>query len=195
MNIAGSGFIGARLVEKLAAGAVDSLARIAMRDFFGRITAALLGWCCIATGAQTSNLPEALLQEPIHLIAGQQTSLADFRGRKPVYLKFWATWCTPCKKELDAIAKKYDQWQSDYGVELVAVTIDDQRALPRVKPMVNEKRWKYTVLSDVKQDFQHAMNVQTIPHTFVVKDGKIVYSHNGYLPGDENELETKLKSL
>ena len=30
---------------------------------------------------------------------------------------------------------------------------------------------------------------------WVVKDGKIVYSHNGYLPGDENELETKLKSL
>lgn len=146
----------------------------------------------LATATGQDALPNITLKT----LAGKPVNIQDYAvAGKTTIISFWATWCTPCKKELDAISKKYDQWQTDYGVELVAVTIDDQRALPRVKPMVNEKRWTYTVLSDVKQDFQHAMNVQSIPHTFVIKDGKIVYSHNGYLPGDENELEAKLKAL
>jgi len=81
-------------------------------------------------------------------------------------------------------------------VELVAVTVDDQRALPRVKPLVTQKKWKYTILSDVKQDFQQAMSVQSIPHTYVIDaKGKIVYNHSGYLTGDEKKLEETLKSL
>ncbi len=144
----------------------------------------------------TTTAQDALPNITLKTLAGKPVNIQDYAvPGKTTIISFWATWCTPCKKELDAISKKYDQWQTDYGVELVAVTIDDQRALARVKPMVNEKRWKYTVLSDVKQDFQHAMNVQTIPHTFLIKDGKIIYSHNGYLPGDENELEAKLKAL
>jgi len=36
-----------------------------------------------------------------------------------------ATWCVPCKKELDAIHKEYAQWQKETGVKLIAISIDD----------------------------------------------------------------------
>ncbi len=140
-----------------------------------------------------SSLPSVNLKT----LEGKPVNIQDYtKTGKVTIISFWATWCTPCKKELDAIAKDYKRWTEDYNVELVAVTIDDQRALPRVKPLVSQKRWEYTILSDVKQEFQQAMSVQTIPHTYVVdKNGKIVYSHNGYLPGDEKKLEEKLKEL
>ncbi len=140
-----------------------------------------------------SSLPSVNLKT----LEGKPVNIQDYtKSGKTTIISFWATWCTPCKKELDAIAKDYPRWTTDYNVELVAVTIDDQRALPRVKPLVSQKRWEYTILSDVKQEFQQAMSVQTIPHTYVVdKNGKIVYSHNGYLPGDEKKLEEKLKEL
>jgi cytochrome c biogenesis protein CcmG, thiol:disulfide interchange protein DsbE len=146
----------------------------------------------IALSAQSS-LPSVNLKT----LEGKSVNIQDFaRNGKITVISFWATWCTPCKKELDAIAKDYKRWTEEYGMELVAVTVDDQRALPRVKPLVSQKRWEYIILSDVKQDFQQAMSVQTIPHTYVVdKNGKIVYSHNGYLPGDEKKLEQKLKEL
>lgn len=130
-------------------------------------------------------------------LEGKPVNIQDYaKNGKITVISFWATWCTPCKKELDAIAKDYKRWTEEYGMELVAVTIDDQRALPRVKPLVSQKKWEYTILSDVRQEFQQAMSVQTIPHTYVVdKTGKIVYSHNGYLPGDEKKLEEKLKEL
>ena len=36
-------------------------------------------------------------------LAGETFKLSDYAGEKPVYLKFWATWCSPCKRELNNI--------------------------------------------------------------------------------------------
>lgn len=111
-------------------------------------------------------------------------------------ISFWATWCSPCKKELDAFADLYPEWQEDMNVEVVAITIDNARGLSKVKPMVNTKGWEFTILSDSNQEMQRALNFQTIPQTFIVDNtGKVVYSHNGYNPGDEIELEEKLIGL
>lgn len=115
---------------------------------------------------------------------------------KTYVISFWATWCSPCKKELDAIAEVYEEWQEEYDIELLAITIDNARALAKVKPMVMEKGWEYTIFSDPNQKLFQALNGNTVPQTYVVDSkGEIVYSHTGYVPGDEYELEDKLVML
>ncbi|HUR30364.1 MAG TPA: TlpA disulfide reductase family protein [Saprospiraceae bacterium] len=117
-------------------------------------------------------------------------------GGKITVLSFWATWCAPCKRELDAIAELYPVWSTEYNTKLVAITIDNARALTQVKPLIQEKGWEFEVLSDSKQELQQALNFQAIPQTFVVDaEGNIVYQHEGYTPGDEYELEKVLKGL
>lgn len=129
-------------------------------------------------------------------LSGETVNVLDIcKENKLTIFSFWATWCSPCKRELDAIADLYEEWQEDYDVELVAVTIDNARALPKVAPMVATKGWEYTILSDVKEDLKRAMNIQSVPHTFVAdQNGNIIYTHSGYSPGDEYELEDKLKA-
>lgn len=113
---------------------------------------------------------------------------------KLVILSFWATWCKPCQLELDAMADLYEDWQEQYNVEIIAITIDTQRALPKVGPMVETKGWPYTILSDANQQLKNALNFQTIPQTFLVDaTGNVIYAHSGYVPGDEYELEKKIK--
>jgi peroxiredoxin len=148
-----------------------------------------------AFGQEKAEKQRTLPDVNVKTLDGQQISIKDFaEDGKITVLSFWATWCSPCKKELDAIADIYPDWQEEYDVEVVAVTIDTQRALAKVKPMVEAKGWEYTVLSDANQELRQALNFQTIPQTFLLdKDGNIIYAHSGYVPGDEYELEDKIK--
>ncbi len=140
-----------------------------------------------------NTLPDVKIKK----LDGQTVNILDYANNgKITVLSFWATWCSPCKRELDAIADVYPDWQEEYDVELVAVTIDNMRALSKVRPMIETKGWEYTILSDVNEDLKRALNFQTIPMTFLIdQNGKIVYTHNGYNSGDEYELEDEIKKL
>ncbi len=147
----------------------------------------------ISLQVSAQNIPSVSLKN----LKGETVNISDYANNgKITVLSFWATWCSPCKRELDAIAEVYEEWQEEYDMELLAITIDDARALPKVKPMVESKRWDYEILSDVKQDLMRGMNFQNVPMTFLLdKEGNLVYTHSGYAPGDEYELEDKIKAL
>jgi cytochrome c biogenesis protein CcmG, thiol:disulfide interchange protein DsbE len=146
----------------------------------------------VAVSAQSS-LPDVAIKS----LDGKTVNAQDLGKRgKIVVLSFWATWCSPCKKELDAISEVYEDWQKKYNMDLVAITIDDARALSKVKPMVETKGWTFEVLSDVNGDLKRALNFPSVPQTFLInQEGKIVYSHSGYLQGDEDELEKHIAEL
>lgn len=117
-------------------------------------------------------------------------------GGKPIIVNFWATWCAPCKKELSAIAEVYDTWQAKTGVKLIAISIDDARSMNRVAPYVAGQDWDYEVYLDPNGDLKRALNVNNVPHTFLLNgNGEIVWQHNNYEPGDENELYKKVQEL
>ena len=67
---------------------------------------------------------------------------------KPIIINFWATWCSPCKRELNTIAEVYEDWQEETGVKIVAISIDDTRNVPKVEPYVNGQAWEYEVYID-----------------------------------------------
>lgn len=134
------------------------------------------------------------------------TNLKDLNGKShdtgnlgfkgPVIISFWATWCSPCKKELNTIHEMYEDWQDETGVTLVAVSIDDQKTKNNVSTYVKGKAWDYLVLLDPNGDFKRAMGVNNVPHTFLLDaKGNIVYAHNNYSPGDEEELYEEIEKL
>jgi len=115
---------------------------------------------------------------------------------KPIIINFWATWCSPCKRELNTIAENYEEWQEETGVKLVAISIDDARNMYKVKPYVDGQAWEYEVYIDPNADFKRAMNVNNVPHTFLIDgNGHIVWQHNSYAPGDEDQLLELVEKL
>ena len=117
-------------------------------------------------------------------------------GGKPFIIDFFATWCKPCNRELDAICEVYEEWQEETGVKIFAVSIDQAQNINKVKPLVSNHGWEYDVLLDPNGDFKRALGCQMIPYTMIV-DGKgnIVYKHNGYTDGAETELIEKVRQL
>ena len=113
-----------------------------------------------------------------------------------IVINFWATWCKPCKKELNNIAEVYDEWQDETGVKIIAISIDDTRSMSKVAPYVNSVGWEYEVYLDPNGDLKRAMGVSTVPHTFLLNSKKeIVWQHRGYVDGDEDELFDEIQNL
>lgn len=117
-------------------------------------------------------------------------------GGKPFIIDFFATWCKPCNRELDAISEVYDEWKEETGVKIFAVSIDQAQNINKVKPLVNNHGWEYEVLLDPNGDFKRALGCQMIPYVLIVNGkGEIVYKHNGYTDGAEEELIEKVLEI
>jgi thiol-disulfide isomerase/thioredoxin len=150
-------------------------------------------FCTTFSFAQTAfrKLPEVDLKT----IGGESiksTALLNQEGL--TVINFWSTWCKPCMLELNNIKELYSDWQKETKVKIVAVSIDDSRNTSKVGPLVNGKGWLYQIALDPNGDFKRALNVNNIPHTFLLNaKGDILWQHNSYAPGDEDELFEVIK--
>ena len=138
----------------------------------------------------SQNIPNTELKT----LDGKTTNLQEIaQNNNLIIVSLWATWCAPCKNELDAINDEYDDWVEETGVKLFAISVDDSRTVKRVKPMVNGKGWEFEILLDTNSDLKKALGAPTVPVTLIIKNGKIVFRHSGYNPGAEDDLFEELK--
>ena len=151
--------------------------------------------------SQTKTLGEKILGEKmlpsivLNDAVGKQVNVSDYgKNEQVTVVSFWATWCVPCKKELNNISELYDEWKEKYNVKIVAISIDDSRSSTKVKPYADSQRWQFDLLLDPNQDLKRELNIQAVPFTALLnKQGKIVFTHSGYVEGDELVLEDEIK--
>ena len=140
-----------------------------------------------------AELPSVQLKD----IDGKRIDTAKLNNNgKPYIISFFATWCKPCLRELDAVNEVYADWQEETGVKLIAVSIDKAQDESKVKPLVNSKGYEYQVLLDPNGDFKRAMGVNMVPTVFII-DGKnnIVETRTQYTDGSEEHLIEAVRAL
>ena len=153
----------------------------------------VIAFFTVSSFSQNRTLPSVKVKNLKGSLVNIQTIEND---GNPIVISFWATWCKPCKKELNTIAEVYEEWQDDTGVKLIAISIDDSRSSSKVKPYVNSSGWEYEVYLDPNRDLARSLGVSTVPHTFLLDgDGNIVWEHRGYIEGDEDELLEQIEHI
>jgi hypothetical protein len=95
---------------------------------------------------------------------------------------------------LEVISEQYEERQKETPFRLIAISVDDSRTTKRVKPFVKGRGWPFEIYLDVNSDLKRALNVNDVPHVLIIKSGKIIYQHNGYVAGNEEVLFEKLKA-
>lgn len=166
-----------------------------MKKVLSLIILVSLSW--VAFSQEAASAAKKLPAVSVKTLDGKTINTSDLSNNgKPMIISFWALWCKPCINELTTIAEVYDDWVKETGVKLVAVSIDDSRSSPKVGPTVNGKGWEYDILLDVNGDFKRAMNVNMIPHTFLVNgNGEVVWQHTSFSEGSELQLIDMVRKL
>jgi peroxiredoxin len=128
-------------------------------------------------------------------LEGDIVELEAELGDGPILLSFWATWCKPCIEELGEFKKIYKEFK-DKGFKMYAISTDDERTVAKVKPFVKTKNYDFPILLDTNSDVARLYYAQAMPFSVILnKDGYIVYSHLGYMRGDELKVRDKISEM
>ena len=157
------------------------------------VPVALVAFLLSVTGSLAQNL--STLSTPLEAPDGTQTSLADLGAGKVTIVSFGATWCVPCKKEMQAVNDIYDSLQSN-NIQYVAVFIDNTKTMSKVGPYVTAKKFKFPVLLDPNQEVFETVNGTEVPYALIYdQNGELKFKHDGSFEGDEEHLMEEALSL
>ena len=147
----------------------------------------------LTASVASAQLPSVKLKD----VKGRTVDTATLNnGGKPMVISFFASWCKPCKRELNAISEVYDDWVEETGVKLYAISIDKAQEAAKVKANADADGWEYEILLDPNSEFKGALGIQQIPHVLIIDGtGKIVESRSGYTEGSEGHIIEKLRTL
>ncbi len=125
-------------------------------------------------------------------IDGKAVSLHNLPGKLNVF-NFWASWCSPCRRELPELSEVADKYK-DKQVFFVAVSEDEKKSA--MEKYLKSNPLKMSVIADNKHILAQKIGISSLPTVLIVdKKGNIVYSHNGYMKGDGKRLERKIITL
>jgi len=128
---------------------------------------------------------------------GDAVNIKDYTSNGKIQLvSLWATWCGPCKVELNALQKVESDWKEKYDVEIIAITLDNARSLKRAESLAKKQAWPYTFFTDAEGILAGNLGVRGIPYSMLIdQDGNIVSTSEGYYTGYEVEMEEKIKAI
>lgn len=127
-------------------------------------------------------------------LQGDPVRLSDFRGKKAVFINFWATWCPPCRVEMPTMEKAYREYKRK-GLEILAVSIDvGPKSI--VQNFMQEFELTFPALLDPEMKVLQLYRVPAIPASFLIdKQGIIRYKELGYRDWTDRESTKILKEL
>ncbi len=98
---------------------------------------------------------------------GNSVSLSSYR-EKTVLLSFWATWCPPCREEMDSMQLLYEKFSS-LGFEIIAVNLQESKDV--VSSYIRENGYTFKVLLDPYGISWMSYGTNGIPTNYIIEPG------------------------
>lgn len=122
-------------------------------------------------------------------LEGKRVTLSDLRG-KNVFLKFWTSWCDPCKDEMPDLVQIQQEYQEQ---DLVVLTVNTGEDQDTVKKFIEENGYTFQVLLDSDLTVARLYNTSNIPVSFFInKEGIVVEKKEGLMSGADMKKAVEL---
>ena len=162
-----------------------------MKKYFITLLIIINGMIFATDNTIGSTIPDLRLK----LLNGQKITIHELLKDGPLMIDFWATWCKPCKK----VMKYLDQYHQDYadqGFKVLMINQDTPRSLSKVKSYIRSQNHQFFVGLDPNQKIAQKLNGMVMPTLILIdKGGEIKWRHQGFIPGEEIEIEKQIKLI
>jgi len=132
----------------------------------------------------THTAPDFTLQK----LGGGTISLSEFRGKKPVVVDFWASWCPNCRRDMPNLNRFYEKYKD--GVEVIGVNLQEREST--VADFIKSRGINFPIALDPSVQASNAFGIQyTNTHFLIDREGNLIRT----IPGDirEADIESLIK--
>jgi thiol-disulfide isomerase/thioredoxin len=142
--------------------------------------AAVLAFAASTAGAQaaSASVGDLAPAPAVHDLDGKPVDLGTWIGRKPVFLEFWATWCTSCAALMPVVREAHARYGDE--VEFVGVNVTVGETPDRVREYLATHQPPFRTLYDDEGVSQRAYDVPATSYVVIIdRQGRIVYTGVG----------------
>ena len=149
------------------------------RPFVIAFTSLMLGVSCA---------PPADYNLSIQLLSGQEIQITGPRD-KPLYLKFWASWCGQCLAQMPHLQSIYATHGED--IDVVAVNFGFNDTPEQIGQVQQKMNLTLPIAYDESGEITHTFDVGVVPYSVIIdRDGSIVHSNFG-----DSDVDEKITAL
>lgn len=131
----------------------------------------------------------------VRLLNGSSTTLHQLSQDGPLLIDFWATWCVPCKKVMKYLNQYHEKYADD-NFKVLMINTDTPRSLGKVRGFIKSQDYSFNVGMDPNKVLSKKLNGMIMPTLILVdKGGTIKWRHQGYVAGEEIEIEKQIKQV
>src|SRR5512134_3559179 len=125
--------------------------------------------------------------------AGETVALSDLRGQA-ILVNLWATWCPPCRAEMQSIEEAYQEYKGE-GFTVLAVNMTYQDDPLAVMPFVEEQRLSFPILLDENSEMANAYQLRSLPSSYFIRRDGIINEVVIGGPMSEALLRTRIQDI
>lgn len=144
----------------------------------GRLNTGVRGQASIGGATGSKLAPDFSLAK----LGGGTISLAEFRGKKPVVVDFWASWCPNCRRDMPNLNSYYKKYKDQ--IEVIGVNLQESEST--VQDFITSRDIAFPIALDPSGQTSRAFGIQyTNTHFLINKEGNLIRQ----IPGDISESD------
>ena len=124
---------------------------------------------------------------------GETMSTLDYLG-KPLVINLWASWCPPCRAEMPAMERIYQEYK-DEGLEILAVNITTQDSKQEAVQFARDLGISFPILFDESGIVSQTYHLQALPTTFFIDEIGVIREVVIGGPMSETLLRTRVEDI